>query len=66
MTSLQRTLVAAPCYIFTSEIKDNLSTRDKTISLKVSLVRRFHCIMYCKYLDKVVSCKQVLPAIRGR
>ena len=31
-------------YYFTSEIRDNLSTRDKTISPKVSLVWRFYCI----------------------
>ena len=50
-TSLQRTLVAAPCsyfsVLFYLRDRDNLSTRDKTISPKVSLVRRFHCICVC-------------------
>ena len=49
-TSLQRTLVAAPCkyfsVLFYLRDRDNLSTRDKTISPKVSLVRRFHCNVY--------------------
>ena len=43
MISLQRTLVAAPC--FTSEIGTTSLQRTKTISPKVSLVQRFHCIL---------------------
>ena len=43
-TSLQRTLLRHNANYFTSEI--NLSTRDKTISPKVSLVQRFHCTLF--------------------
>ena len=50
MTSLQRAFVLNPMLIYLSILfelrdRDDLSTRDKIISLMVSLVRRFHCIL---------------------
>ena len=44
-------------YYFISEIvdRDNLPTRDKTINPKVSLVQRFHYIVYHNYYTQIFS-----------
>ncbi len=51
--SLQRILSAIPnsvllygIYTFSNSEEDNLPTRDKTASPKVSFSRRFHCMYY--------------------
>ena len=62
-TSLQGTNSLSPVYIlsihFNLRDRDNLSTRDKLATPKVSLIRRFHCILvwFVLYPVPVYPCK---------